>query len=55
MCTKNNQHTSEELKQNVQLCMSHITEETLYQVASKTRKRVKACIAACGGHFQHLI
>jgi hypothetical protein len=28
---------------------------TLHQVASNMRKRVNACIAECGGHFQHLI
>jgi hypothetical protein len=28
---------------------------TLYRVPSNTRKRVNACIAERGGHFQHLI
>jgi hypothetical protein len=29
--------------------------ETLQRVASNMRKRVNACIAERGGHFQHLI
>jgi hypothetical protein len=29
--------------------------ETLLRVASDMRKRVNACIAERGGHFQHLI
>jgi hypothetical protein len=28
---------------------------TLYRVASDMRKKVNACIAESGGHFQHLI
>jgi hypothetical protein len=29
--------------------------ETLHRVASNMRKRVNACIAERGGHFQHLM
>jgi hypothetical protein len=35
---KNKLHTLEELKQNIQLCISRITEKTLQQVAGKTRE-----------------
>jgi hypothetical protein len=52
---KNNPHTSEELKQNTELCISNVTAETLHQVALNMRKRVNACIAEHGGHFQNLI
>jgi hypothetical protein len=48
---KNNPHTSEELKQNTELCISNVTAETLHQVASSMRKRVNACIAECSEHF----
>jgi hypothetical protein len=51
---KNNPHTFEELKQNVELCISNVTAETLHRVASN-RKRENARIAERGGHFQHLI
>jgi hypothetical protein len=37
---KNNPHTSEELKQNTELCISNVTAETLHRVASDMRKRV---------------
>jgi hypothetical protein len=37
------------------LCISNVTAETLHRVASNMRKSVNACIAECGGHFQHLI
>jgi hypothetical protein len=43
-----------ELKQNSELCISNVTAETLHRVASNMRKRVNACIAERGGHFQHL-
>jgi hypothetical protein len=52
---KNNPHTLEKLKQNIELCISNVTAETLHWVASNMRKRVKACITERGGHFQHLI
>jgi hypothetical protein len=52
---KNNPYTFEELKQNIELCISNVTAETLHRVASNMRKRVKACITESGGHFQHLI
>jgi hypothetical protein len=35
---KNNPHTSRELKQNLALCISNVTAETLHQVASNTRR-----------------
>jgi hypothetical protein len=38
-----------------ELYVSGITAETLHRVASNMRKRVNACIAECGEHFQHLI
>jgi hypothetical protein len=52
---KNNPHILEELKQNIELCISNVTAETLHQAASNMRKRVNACIAERGEHFQHLI
>jgi hypothetical protein len=52
---KNNLHTLGELKQNIELCISNVTAETLHQVASDMRKRVNACITEHGGYFQHLI
>jgi hypothetical protein len=52
---KNKPYTLEELKQNIELCISKVTEETLHQVASYMRKRVNACISEHGGLSQHLI
>jgi hypothetical protein len=52
---KNNLHTLDELKQNIELCISNVIAETFYWVASDMRKRVNTCIAKCSGHFQHLI
>jgi hypothetical protein len=52
---RNNPHTLEELKQNTELCISSVTAKTLHWVASNMRKRLNACIAKHGGHFQHLI
>jgi hypothetical protein len=51
---KNIPHTSDELKQNIELCISNVTPAVLHRVAPKTRERVNACIAERGGHFQHL-
>jgi hypothetical protein len=52
--SKNNPHTREELKQNIELCISNVTAETLHRVASYLRKRVNAWITEHGGHFKHL-
>jgi hypothetical protein len=52
---KENMHTSEELKQNTELCISNVTAETLHWVVSNIRKRVNAYITEHGGHFEHLI
>jgi hypothetical protein len=52
---KNNSHTLEEQKQNIELCISNITAKNIYWVASDMRKRVNACIAECVGLFQYLI
>jgi hypothetical protein len=48
-------HTLEEIKQNIEVRISKVTAKTLHRVVSKMRKRVNACIAERGGHFQHLI
>jgi hypothetical protein len=52
---KNNPHTSEELEQNTELCISNITAENFHRVALDMRKRANARIAERGEHFQHLI
>ena len=52
---KSNLHTLEEPKQNIQLCIQSVTEQTLQQDVGKMRKSENACIAEHGGHFQHLI
>jgi hypothetical protein len=36
------------LKQNIELCISNITAETVHRVASDMRKRVNACITEYG-------
>jgi hypothetical protein len=54
-CVQNNPHTSEELKQNIELCIWNVTAETLHRVASDMRKGVNACNTERGGHFQHFM
>jgi hypothetical protein len=41
----------QELKQNIELCISNVTTETFHSVATIMRKRENACIAQRGGHF----
>jgi hypothetical protein len=41
---KNKPHTLEELKRNIELCISDVTAETLHWVASNMRKRVTASL-----------
>ena len=53
--SSNNPHTLDELKQNIEDCISNITAATLKKVAYKVRKSVDACIENHGGHFQHLL
>jgi hypothetical protein len=43
------------IETNIEMCISNVTAETLHGVASNMRRRVNACIAERGGHFQHLI
>jgi hypothetical protein len=51
---KNNQHRSENMKQNVLQCISG-TSEAFHRVASNTRKTVNTCIPKSGGYFKELI
>lgn len=51
----NNPHTLDELRRNIEDCISNITTATLKKVACNVRKRVDACIANHGGQFQHLL
>jgi hypothetical protein len=39
---KNILHTLEELKQNIELCISNVTAETLHRIASDMRRGVNA-------------
>jgi hypothetical protein len=52
---KNNLSVLQELKKNTELCTSNVTAESLHQTASNMVKRVNACVADHGGHFQHNI
>jgi hypothetical protein len=52
---KINPRTSEELKQNTELCILNVTTEILHWVASNMRKSVNSFIDNRCGHFQHLI
>jgi hypothetical protein len=51
--SQNTRIWSAELKQNIELCTSNVNAETLHRVASNIRKRLNACIAERGGHFQY--
>jgi S-ribosylhomocysteine lyase LuxS involved in autoinducer biosynthesis len=41
---KNKLHTLEDLKQNIELCISNVTAESLHWVASNMRKKVNASL-----------
>jgi len=47
---ENKQHILEELKQNIYLCLSTITEKTLQGVAANMRKKVNTSIPEIGGY-----
>jgi hypothetical protein len=48
---QSNPHTLEELKQNIELCISNVAAETLHRVASDLRDTENES----GGNFQYLI
>jgi len=52
---KNNLHSLDEPKQNIQGCILNAMTEIPHKVASSMRKTADACIAVHGGHFQHLL
>lgn len=52
---KNNPHTIDQLKHNIEDEISRISVATTQKVATNMTKRVNACVAADGGHFQHLL
>ena len=50
-----NPHTLDELKRNITIAVANIPAGTLRRVAANSVKRVRACVRAEGGHFQHLL
>jgi hypothetical protein len=48
---ENNPPTSEELKQNIELCISNISAETLNSFASNVKRGLNVSIAKSGEHF----
>jgi hypothetical protein len=51
----NRPQTIEDLKQNIEVAMWNISEETLKKVVRNMVTRVNTCYAENGGHFQHLL
>jgi hypothetical protein len=51
----NRPQTLEDLKQNIEVAISNISQETLKKVARNNVTRVNTCYAENGGHFQHLL
>jgi hypothetical protein len=51
----NRPQTTEDLKQNIEVAISNISQETLKTVLRNMVTRVKTCYAENGGHFQHLL
>jgi uncharacterized protein YheU (UPF0270 family) len=51
----NRHQTIEDLKQNIEVAMWNISEETLKKIVRNMVTRVNTCYAENGGHFQHLL
>jgi hypothetical protein len=51
----NRPQTIEDLKQNTQVAISNIFQETLKKVVRNMVTRVNTCYTEKGGHFQHLL
>jgi hypothetical protein len=49
--------TIEDLKQNTEVAIANISQETLMKVMRNmvTRVDIRVCYAEYGGHFQHLV
>jgi hypothetical protein len=51
----NRPQTIENLKQNIEVAISNISQETLKKVMRNMVTRVNTCYAENGGHFQNLL
>jgi hypothetical protein len=51
----NHPQTTEDLKQNTEVAISNISQETLKKVVRNMVTRMNTCYAENGGHFQHLL
>jgi hypothetical protein len=51
----NRPQTIEDLKQNTEVAISNISNETLKKAVQNTVTRVNTCYAENGGHFLHLL
>jgi hypothetical protein len=51
----NRPQTIKDLKQNTEVVISNISQETLKKVVRNVVTRVNTCYAENGGHFQHLL
>jgi hypothetical protein len=51
----NRPQTIEDLKQNTEVAISNISQETLEKVVQNMVTRVNTCYAENCGHFQHLL
>jgi hypothetical protein len=51
----NHPQTTEKLKQNSEVAISNISQETLKKVVRNMMTRVNTCYAENGSHFQHLL
>jgi hypothetical protein len=51
----NRPQTIEDSKQNIEVALSNISQETLKKVVRNMVTRVNTCYAENGGHFQHLL
>jgi hypothetical protein len=51
----NRPQTTEDLKQNIEVAISNISQETLKKVVRNMVTLVNICYAENSGHFQHLL
>ena len=51
---KNNQHSLDGLKRNIEGCVLNVMTQTEHKVVCNMRQKVDARIAEYGGHFQSL-
>jgi len=48
-------HDTDELKQRLQQVWRHVDQSIIDTAIDEWRKRLRACVQANGGHFEHML